>query len=57
MWVLILLAVHINNPNDIPGIIKIEFNELKECERAAASLHYWLKFESFKITAQCQKKS
>jgi hypothetical protein len=57
MWILILLAVHINNPNDVPGIIKIEFNELKECERAAASLQYWLKFESFKITAQCQKKS
>lgn len=57
MWILILLAVHVNNPNDVPGIIKIEFNEQKECERAVASLQYWLKFDSFKITAQCQKKS
>jgi hypothetical protein len=57
MWLLILLAVNINNPQDVPGRVSIEFATEMACESARASVKYWLKFEGFKITTQCQKQS
>jgi hypothetical protein len=56
-WLLILLAVHKTNPNDIPGRVILEFESQVSCERSLASLDYWLKFESFKVEGRCIKKS
>lgn len=55
MWTLILIAVHINNPNDIPGKINLQFQTLQTCEQALHSMTYWLKFDKFKIEGKCQK--
>jgi hypothetical protein len=54
---LILLAVHVNNPQDIPGRIMIQFQTQKECEAAQATVTSWLKFDSFKVTTECVRKS
>lgn len=56
-WFLILLAVNINNPNDIPGKLSIELQSKEECVRLSNNMQYWLKFDSFKIIAQCQEYS
>ena len=57
MWLLIILAVNINNPQDVPGRISVEFATERACESARESVKYWLKFEGFKVQAQCQKQS
>ena len=57
MWLLILLAVNINNPQDVPGRISVEFATEQACESARASVKYWFKFEGFKTQALCQKQS
>ena len=57
MWILILLAVHSNNLQDIPGRVSIEFATESECLRAQSTVQYWLKFDSFKISTRCQKQS
>lgn len=51
-----ILSVSITNPNDIPGIVTIDYKTQQECEAAIASMTSWLKFDSFKVTAQCLKK-
>jgi hypothetical protein len=55
MWVLILLAVHTNNPNDVPGKVEIKFSNEQQCLQALENMTYWLKFQSFKVTGQCKK--
>ena len=57
MWLLILLAVHINNPKDVPGKITIQFESQMQCEQAKSTVDYSLKFDSFKVISQCIKKS
>jgi hypothetical protein len=57
MWLLIILAVHVNDPKDVPGRVTLEFPTQVECDRAKSTITSWLKFESFKITSQCQRKS
>jgi len=57
MWLLIILAVNINNPKDVPGRMTIEFVTEQACVQAQQSVKYWLKFDSFKITTSCQKQS
>lgn len=56
MWWMILIAVHLNNPNDIPGKIILEFPDQSSCEQSLKSMSYWLKFDSFKIEGKCVKK-
>lgn len=55
MWLMILIAVHINNPKDIPGKIVLEFPNQISCEQSLQSMTYWLKFDSFKVEGKCQK--
>jgi len=55
MWLMILIAVHMNNPNDAPGKITLEFQTQQQCEQSLKSMTYWLKFEKFKIEGKCQK--
>jgi hypothetical protein len=57
MWILILLAVNIHNPNDVPGRVSIEFATEAECVRAQSTVQSWLKFDSFRVTTKCQKQS
>jgi hypothetical protein len=57
MWLMILIAVHINDPTDIPARMTMEFPDQQTCENAKSSLSYSVKFKSFKIEALCQKKS
>jgi hypothetical protein len=54
-WILILLAVNMSNANDIPGRITIEFSTEQECIRALNTMTYKLKFDSFKVSAECKK--
>lgn len=55
MWLMILIAVHINDPKDIPGRITLQFQTQQQCEQVSQSMTYWLKFENFKVEAKCQK--
>jgi hypothetical protein len=57
MWILLLIAVHINNPNDIPARIQIPFESSAACEYAKANVSYWIKFDQFKVTSECKKQS
>jgi hypothetical protein len=57
MWILIILAVHVNNPKDIPGQVTLEFPTQQACEQARTTMTSWLKFDSFKVIAQCKKQS
>lgn len=57
MWILILLAVNINNPADVPGRITLEFPTEQACEAVRTTIKYQLKFDGFKVTTQCQKQS
>jgi hypothetical protein len=55
-WLLVILSVGIQNPNDIPGIVTIDFETQQQCETAKDSMTYWLKFDTFKVRGQCLKK-
>ena len=56
MWLMILIAVHVNDPKDIPARVTLEFANQAACEQAQQSLQYWVKFDSFKVEAKCAKK-
>ena len=55
-WLLIILAVNVNNVNDVPGKVTLEFATEAQCEQTRSTMTSWLKFETFKIVSQCQKK-
>lgn len=57
MWLMILIAVHTNNPTDIPGRIVLEVGSQQQCEEMLGTMTWWLKFPAFKIQGQCQKKN
>jgi len=57
MWLLLLIAVHSTNPNDIPGRVSLEFESREACEHSLSTLKYWLKFDKFKVEGKCVKKS
>jgi hypothetical protein len=56
MWLMILIAVHINDPRDIPGRITLEFVDQITCEQTLSSMNYWLKFNNFRVEGRCVKK-
>jgi hypothetical protein len=55
MWILVLLAVSVNDPNDVPGRVKLKFDTEQQCVKARDSMEYWLKFSTFKVTAECKR--
>jgi hypothetical protein len=57
MWILLILAVNVNDPKDIPGKVTLEFATEQQCEQSRSTVTSWLKFDTFKVTTQCQKKS
>jgi len=52
-----ILSLNVNNPNDIPGVLTLDFETEQQCQIAKESMTYWLKFDTFKVTAECLKKS
>lgn len=57
MWLMILIAVHLNDPKDIPGRVTLQFQTQQQCEQVLSTMSYWLKFESFKVVGECKKQS
>lgn len=55
MWILILIAVHTNNPADQPARVELTFSDQITCEQSLKSMTYWLKFNNFKIEGRCVK--
>lgn len=55
-WVLILLAVSISDPKDIPGKVTLEMESLEQCQEKLESMSYWLKFKSFAIIGKCEQR-
>ena len=55
MWLMILIAVHLKDPKDIPGRVTLEFPTQASCEQSLESMTYWLKFDNFKVEGKCQK--
>ncbi|CAB4133525.1 hypothetical protein UFOVP257_247 [uncultured Caudovirales phage] len=53
---MILIAVHINDPRDVPAKVTLEFTDQISCEQSLKSLTYQVKFESFKVEGKCIKK-
>ena len=53
---LLLIAVHVNNPADVPGRVTMEFPTEEACRASLKSMTFWLKFDSFKVTGKCEKK-
>ena len=54
---LILIAVHSKDPNDIPAYVTVEFPSQQRCLSALNTIQYEIKFKSFKVEAQCIEKS
>jgi hypothetical protein len=53
---MILIAVHMNNPKDQPGRVELLFQDQKTCEQVLSTMKYDLKFKSFKVEGLCQKQ-
>lgn len=56
-WLLVIIAVHINNPADIPAKISLEFKNQEACEQAQSTLKTWVKFDTFKVVSECRQQS
>ena len=56
MWLLILIAVNVNDPTDQPGKVEIYFQDQKSCQHALETIKWNLKFKSFKVVGECKKK-
>lgn len=54
--ILIIIAVHSNDPKDIPGQVWILFPSMQQCEKARETIEYQLKFKQFIVESKCQKK-
>ena len=57
MWILIMVAVHVNNPTDQPGKIELQFETEKNCVETLKTLRYELKFKQFRVEGKCVKQS
>lgn len=56
MWILLLTAIHLNNPNDIPAKITIEFETETQCLEALKTIDYKIKYSNYKIEPKCYQK-
>ena len=53
---MVLLAVSVTNPQDIPGKITLEFPSQQACEQSLQTMRYQLKFNGFKVEGKCIKQ-
>jgi hypothetical protein len=56
MWLLILIAIHVNDPTDQPGRVELQFADQKTCEQVLSTMKWQLKFKSFKVEGKCIKQ-
>ena len=56
MWLLVIIAMHVNDPKDQPGRIELTFQDQKTCEQVLSTMKYDLKFKTFKVQGSCQKQ-
>jgi hypothetical protein len=56
MWLLILIAVNMNNSKDQPGRVELTFQDQKTCEQVLSTMRYDLKFKTFKVEGECKKQ-
>lgn len=56
-WVLIIIAVSINNPADIPARLVLDMESQAQCEAIKSSMKYKIKFDSFKAVASCELRT
>lgn len=54
MWILVLIAININNAQDRPAWIELPFESEQACEVARDQIRYWIKFQNFRLEASCQ---
>jgi hypothetical protein len=54
MWILILIAVNVNDARDVPGRAELRFDDHASCERALSTMTYQLKTRRFRIQGKCQ---
>jgi hypothetical protein len=57
MWLLILIAVHINDPADNREGWNLNSRTKKPAASAEFTMTWQLKFESFKVVGECKKQS
>lgn len=57
LWTLILIAVHSNDPKDIPGIVELQFQTQNQCISVLDTLKYDLKFKQFVVKGTCEQQS
>lgn len=57
MWIMILIAVNLNNPQDQPGRVELMFPTQQSCEEAKSTMKYNLRSKSFKMVAECKKQT
>jgi hypothetical protein len=51
--ILLILAVHSKNQNDIPGRLELTFSSLEHCETVRQTIKYDLKFKQFILDSKC----
>ena len=56
MWTLIILAVHLNDPKDVPGRVELTLQDQQTCQQVLSTIKYKLKFEKFKVVAECKRQ-
>lgn len=56
MYLLILMALNIHNPDDIPGRVELTLPSRTICQQALDSIQYQLKFRNFRVEGRCEPK-
>ena len=54
--ILIILAVNLNDSKDVPGRVELTFQDQHSCLQVLSTIKYKLKFENFKVVAECKKQ-
>ena len=55
-WVLILIAVKIGDPTNVPATIVLDMPSAHVCEQVLDSMRYNIKYSSYRIEGRCQKQ-
>ena len=54
MWLLVITAVSLTNPDDKPGQVTLQFDTQAQCQAALSTMKSWTIFPvAYKIEAQC----
>jgi len=53
--VLLITAMHVNYPEDVPARMTMQFSTIQQCEEARKTINYWIKFKQFKVESECKE--